>query len=182
MASKRTSYASFQRQSSEVSDSKMSYVLDIESMSSIDQDERKFNEQGLSQEAEFISNNDLASGGAEQGSQSLGENDSMEMIKEVEIVLGGVKNPIEMQFYPETEEVEIHEQLNAGETHSRIEPTDEDKTSRSSQSAPSEVIENIPYETTNKIEILKQEDGEVSSEVGESGISTHASMEESISK
>ncbi|OIW16644.1 hypothetical protein TanjilG_00067 [Lupinus angustifolius] len=186
MASEGTSYTSFQRQSSEVSDSKMSSVPDTESVSSVDQDERKFSEKDLSQEAELISNNDIASnGGPEHGSQSSGENDSVEMIKveesnvhpdEVEILLGGVENPTEKQFYPETEGVKIHEQLNAGETHSIREPTDEDYSSRSSRSSLSEVIDNILDETTKKKEILKQEDGEV----GESGISTHASVEESI--
>ncbi|OIW21167.1 hypothetical protein TanjilG_29987 [Lupinus angustifolius] len=189
MASEGTSYGSFQRQSSEVSDSKMSSVPDTESVSSIDHDERKFSEQDLSQEAELMSNIDHASDGAEHGSQSSGENDSVEMIEmeesdvhpdEVEIVLGGVENPTEMEFYPETEVVGIHEQFNARETYLRREPSDEDNSSRSSRSSLSEVIDNIPDETTDKTYILKHEDDEVSGEVEESRISTQGSVEESI--
>ncbi|KAL5132774.1 hypothetical protein HKD37_03G006224 [Glycine soja] len=187
MASEGTSYPSFQRQSSEVSDSKLSSVPDTESVSSIDQDDRKFSEQDLSQETEFISNIDHVSDVVEHGSQSSGENDSVEMIQveesnacqdEGEIVLGGVEDPSEMVFYPETGEVEIHEQFNAGETHLRREPSHEESvgSSRSSHSSLSEVIDSIPDENMEKAENLQQGDDHLS----ESRISTQASVEESI--
>ncbi|BAT85030.1 uncharacterized protein HKW66_Vig0047140 [Vigna angularis] len=178
MASEGTSYSSFHRQSSEVSDSKLSSVPDTESLSSIDQDDRKFSEQDLSQENELVSNMDNASDVVEHGSQSSEENDSVEMIQieesnvrhdEVEIVLGGVENPSEMAFYPETGEVEIHEQFNAGETHLRREPGDEESdshSSRSSHSSLSEVIDSMPDE---KIESLQ----------GDDHVSTQASVQES---
>ena len=186
MASEGTSYPSFQRQSSEVSDSKLSSVPDTESVSSIDQDDRKFSEQDLSQETEFISNIDHVSDVVEHGSQSSGENDSVEIIQveesnahhdEVEIVLGGVEDPSEMVFFPKTREVEIHEQFNAGVTHLRREPSDEESvgSSRSSHSSLSEVIDSIPDENMEKEENLQQGDGHLS----ESGISTQASVEES---
>lgn len=184
MASEGTSY--FQRQSSEVSDSKMSSVPDTESVSSIDQDERKFSEQDLSQETELISNTDHVSDDVEHGSLSSGENDSVEMIQveesnvhhdEVEIVLGGVEDPSEMDLYPETGEIEIHEQFNAGETHLRREPSVEVSSSsgRSSHSSVSEVIDSIPDEKMEKTANLHQEDGHPP----ESRISTQSSVEES---
>lgn len=184
MASEGTSY-SFQRQSSEVSDSKMSSVPDTESVSSIDQDDRKFSEQDLSQETELISNIDHASDVVEHGSQSSGENDSVEMIQveesnvrhdEVEIVLGGVEDPSGMVFYPETGEVEIHEQFSEGETHLTREPSDVESGSsrRSSHSSLSEVIDNIPHEKIENTEILQHDD-----HLSESQISTQASVEES---
>ncbi|KAK7396095.1 hypothetical protein VNO78_16854 [Psophocarpus tetragonolobus] len=185
MALEETSY-SFQRQSSELSDSKLSSVLDTESVSSIDQDDRKFSEQDLTQETELISNIDHASDAVEHRSQSSEENDSVEMMQveesnvrhdEVEIVLGGVENPSEMVFYPETGDVEIHEQFNAGETHLRREPSDEESSnsSRSSHSSLSEVIDSIVDENREKMENLQQEGGHLS----ESRISTQASVEES---
>jgi len=184
VASEGTSYSSFHRQSSEVSDSKLSSVPDTESVSSIDQDDRKFSEQDLSQETELVSNVDHASDAVEHGSQTSEENDSVEIIQveesnvrhdEVEIVLGGVENPSEMVFYPETGEVEIHEQFNAGETHLRRESSDEETgshSSRSSHSSLSEVIDSIPDE---KIESLQEGEDRVS----ETGISTQASVQES---
>ncbi|XP_027350630.1 uncharacterized protein LOC113861800 isoform X1 [Abrus precatorius] len=185
VASEGTSYSSFQRQSSEVSDSKLSSVPDTESVSSIDQDDRKFSEQDLSQETELISNIDHASDNAEHGSQSSGENDSVEMIQaeesdvhhdEVEIVLGGVENPSEMEFYPETGEVETHEQFDAGDTQLRREPSDEESSSsRSSHSSVSEVIDNIPDEKMERESNSQQVDDHIS----ESRISTQASTEES---
>jgi len=183
MTSEGTSYSSFHRQSSEVSDSKLSSVPDTESLSSIDQDDRKFSEQDLSQENELVSNMDNASDVVEHGSHTSEENDSVEMIQveesnvlhdEVEIVLGGVENP-SVAFYPEAGEVEIHEQFNAGETHLRREPSDEESdshNSRSSHSSLSEVIDSTP---DHKIESLQEGDDHVS----KSGISTQVSVQES---
>ncbi|ESW33827.1 hypothetical protein PHAVU_001G101800 [Phaseolus vulgaris] len=184
MASEGTSYSSFHRQSSEVSDSKLSSVPDTESLSSIDQDDRKFSEQDLSQETELVSNMDHASDAVEHGSQTSEENDSVEIIQveennvrhdEVEIVLGGVENPSEMVFYPETREVEIHEQFNAGETHLRRESSDEESGSRSSRSSHSSLSEVIDSISDEKIESLQEGEDHAS----ETGISTQASVHES---
>ncbi|CAK8542948.1 unnamed protein product [Lathyrus sativus] len=182
MASEGTSY--FQRQSSEVSDSKLSSVPDSESVSSGDQDERKFSEPDLSPEAELTSNTEHVINEAGHGSASSEENESVEMIQaeendvfqeENEIVLGGVEDPSEMEFYPATREVEIDEQFNDGETSLRRESSVEVSSSRSSQSFQSEVIDDIPDDESEKTANLQHEDGHIP----ESRISTQISVEES---
>lgn len=157
MASEGTSYAPFQRQLSEVSETMLSSVQDTESLSSTDQDERRFNEQDFSQETELISDVSHASLCVERGSQSPGEVDSMEMVQveesnahhdEAEIVLGGVENLSDAELYSETREVTVHEEFNIGdsEAHLGSEPVDEESNSQSSGSSLSEVIDSIPDE------------------------------------
>ncbi|XP_045793024.1 uncharacterized protein LOC123888102 isoform X1 [Trifolium pratense] len=182
MASEGTSY--FQRQSSDVSDSKLSSVPDTESASSGDQDERKFSEQELSPETELVSNVDHISDEADHRSLSSEENESVEMIEaeesnvcrnEDEIVLGGVENPSAMEFYA-TRELEIDEQFHDGETSLRREPSVEvSSSSRSSQSYQSEVIDDMPGDEPKKTANLQHEDGHLP----ESRISTQTSVEES---
>ncbi|PNY06066.1 hypothetical protein L195_g002528 [Trifolium pratense] len=182
MASEGTSY--FQRQSSDVSDSKLSSVPDTESASSGDQDERKFSEQELSPETELVSNVDHISDEADHRSLSSEENESVEMIEaeesnvcrnEDEIVLGGVENPSAMEFYA-TRELEIDEQFHDGETSLRREPSVEvSSSSRSSQSYQSEVIDDMPADEPEKTANLQHEDGHLP----ESKISTQTSVEES---
>lgn len=191
MVSEGTSY--FQRQSSEVSDSKLSEVSDsklssvpdTESASSGDQDERKLSERDLSPETELTSNLDGVSVEAGHGSGSSEENESVEMIEgeesnvyrdEDEIVLGGVEDPSEMEFYPATGELEIDEQFNDGETDLTREPSVDVSSSRSSQSYRSEVIDDIPDEESEKTANLQHEDGHFP----ESRTSTQTSVEESI--
>lgn len=183
MVSEGTSY--FQRQSSEVSDSKLSSVPDTESASSGDQDERKLSERDLSPETELTSNLDGVSVEAGHGSGSSEENESVEMIEgeesnvyrdEDEIVLGGVEDPSEMEFYPATGELEIDEQFNDGETDLTREPSVDVSSSRSSQSYRSEVIDDIPDEESEKTANLQHEDGHFP----ESRTSTQTSVEESI--
>ncbi|KAL5059054.1 hypothetical protein RYX36_030658 [Vicia faba] len=182
MATEGTSY--FQRQSSEVSDSKLSSVPDTESVSSGDQDERKLSEPDLSPEAELTSNMDHFFNEAGHGSASSEENESVEMIQaeesnvfheENEIVLGGVEDPSEMEFHPVTGEVETDEQFYDGETRLRREPSVEVSSSRSSQSSRSEVIDDISDDYSEKTADLQHEDDHVP----ESRISTQISVEES---
>lgn len=182
MASEGTSY--FQRQSSEASDSKLSSVPDTESVSSGDQDERKFSEPDLSPEAELTFNMDHVFNEAGHGSASSEENESVEMIQaeesnvfheENEIVLGGVEDPSEIEFLPATGEVEIDDQFNDGETRLRREPSVEVSSSISSQSSRSEVIDDIPDDESEKTANLQHEDGHIP----ESRISTRISVEES---
>lgn len=157
LASEGTSYPSFQRQLSEVSETNLSSVQDTESVSSSEQGERKFNERDLSQETELISNIDHASECVEIGSQSSGEIDPVERIQvlesnahhdEVEIVLGRVENLSEMEFYSETGEIAAHDELNIGEIESHLgrETVVGESNSRSSQFSLSEVTDNIPDE------------------------------------
>ncbi|XWS58610.1 hypothetical protein CRYUN_Cryun08bG0049200 [Craigia yunnanensis] len=70
--------SSFQRQSSEVSESKLSSVPDTESVSSVvDEEDNKPNVQDVSQETELILNEDHASVHDEQESQSSGDEPSL---------------------------------------------------------------------------------------------------------
>ncbi|XP_028766820.1 uncharacterized protein LOC114724659 isoform X2 [Neltuma alba] len=156
-ASEGTSYPSFQRQLSEVSETNLSSVQDTESVSSSDQDERKFDERDLSQETELISNIDHASECVEIGSQSSGEIDPVEMIQvhesnshhgEVEIMLGGAENLSEMALYPEAGEIATHEELNTGEIEAHLgrETVVGESNGRSSQFSLLEGTDNMPDE------------------------------------
>ncbi|XP_024186795.1 uncharacterized protein LOC112191644 [Rosa chinensis] len=80
LASEGTGYSSFQRQSSEVSESKLSSVPDSDSVSSVaDLDDRKFSEQDFTKETEVISNIYHASGLVDHGSHSYEDVYSLEM-------------------------------------------------------------------------------------------------------
>ncbi|CAL2278497.1 unnamed protein product [Prunus armeniaca] len=102
LGSEGTSYSSLQRQSSDVSDSKLSSTADTESVSSAaDMDDRKFSEQDFTKEAEVISNIYHAYDLVGHGSQSSEDVDSLEMERagkreaqhdELEIKLGKVEN------------------------------------------------------------------------------------------
>ncbi|KAI5314079.1 hypothetical protein L3X38_043255 [Prunus dulcis] len=102
LGSEGTSYSSLQRQSSDVSDSKLSSTADTESVSSAaDMDDRKFSEQDFTKEAEVISNIYHAYDLVGNGSQSSEDVDSLEMERagkreaqhdELEIKLGKVEN------------------------------------------------------------------------------------------
>ncbi|KAF7801414.1 uncharacterized protein G2W53_040525 [Senna tora] len=152
-ASEGTSYSPFHRQSSEVSDSKLSSVHETESvMSSTDQDERMSNEQP--QQTESVSTTDHVSGRVECGSQTSEEVDSGERTQverknvhhdKVEIVLGGLENPSEMESEIGEGDDQIHENINIGETKLRRQVVEE-SSCRSSQSSSSEVIDDIPDE------------------------------------
>ncbi|KAK4282050.1 hypothetical protein QN277_013471 [Acacia crassicarpa] len=185
LASEGTSYPSFQRQLSEVSETNLSSVQDTESMSSSDQDERKFDERDLSHETELISNIDHASECVEIGSLSSGEIDPVEMLQvhesnahhdEVEIVLGGVENLSEMELYSETAGIAMHEELNAGEIETNLgrETVAEESNSRSSQFSLSEGTDNIPDET--RVISARLQSG--ANNLLDSGVSVQDSMEQ----
>ncbi|KAG2687478.1 hypothetical protein I3760_09G052800 [Carya illinoinensis] len=126
--SEGTSYSSFERQSSEVSESKLSSVPDTESVSSAaDQDDRNANEQDFSQETELISSIGHAFDRAERGSQLSVDIDSVEIEPverrdvghdEVEITLGQVGNNAKMDSgLSETRGVAIPLELSNSEIH-----------------------------------------------------------------
>ncbi|KAG6691033.1 uncharacterized protein LOC122278956 isoform X1 [Carya illinoinensis] len=104
--SEGTSYSSFERQSSEVSESKLSSIPDTElGSSAADQDDNKLNELDLCQETKVISNIDHACDHVERGSGFHENIDSVEMEQaerrdvchdKVEITLGQVGNQAEM--------------------------------------------------------------------------------------
>lgn len=185
MASEGTSYSSFHRQESEVSDSKLSSVPDSESVSSTDQYERISNEQDLPQETESVSTIDHVAGRVECGSQSSEEVDTAERIQEErknahhdedEIVLGGVENHSEVELPDETGGDQIHEEIKINETNSKREVVNDENSSKSSHSSSSEAINNIPDEKQENSANLQQ--GE-KLHLQESGISTEASAESS---
>ncbi|PON67915.1 hypothetical protein PanWU01x14_099120 [Parasponia andersonii] len=185
MASEGTSYPSFQRQSSELSDSKLSSVPDTESASSLaDADEKKLSEQDFSKEAELLSTiyqADLL----EHGSQASGDVDSVEMVQagksdiqhdEAELVSGQVENKIDSHL-SETGEEAAHVELHTSTIHLQAEQVGrEEYSSRSSSSSLSEV--------DDRISDVKNEDNFTSFGAGgdyvdESVISALPSMEES---
>ncbi|KAI9093590.1 hypothetical protein K1719_027039 [Acacia pycnantha] len=185
LASEGTSYRSFQRQLSEVSETNLSSVQDTESMSSSDQDERKFDERDFSHETELISNIDHASECVEIGSLSSGEIDPVEMVQvhesnahhdEVEIVLGGAENLSEMELYSETGGIATHEELNAGEIETNLgrETVVGESNSRSSQFSLSEGTDNIPDET--RVISASLQSG--ANNLLDSGVSVQGSMEQ----
>ncbi|KAJ7972004.1 Ulp1 protease family C-terminal catalytic domain containing protein expressed [Quillaja saponaria] len=166
LSSEGTSYSSFQRQSSEVSDSKLSSVPDTDSASSANEDDIKINEQDFPQETEVISNIDHVSDLVDKGSQSSGDFGSAEiehvdgrnvLHDEVEIILGGVENPSEMGSNSETREAQLPEELNTDEIHLRTEPVDDDSSCGSIRSSISEVIDNIPGEKKERFPSSEQE-------------------------
>uniref|UniRef100_A0A6P4AZL2 uncharacterized protein LOC107434667 n=1 Tax=Ziziphus jujuba TaxID=326968 RepID=A0A6P4AZL2_ZIZJJ len=183
LAAEGTSYSSFTRQSSEVSDSKLSSVPDSESVSSgADPDEKILGEQDFSKEKEMISNLYQASNLVEHGGQSSEGVASAGMVQtekrdvqhaEFEVTLGQeeIHNEMEVENYNETEvenksetessssetEEEVNDvELNTSEIHLETEPVEEESSGGSSLSSLSEVDE--------KISIVKNDDGSSSLE------------------
>jgi hypothetical protein len=153
--SEGTSYASFERQSSEVSESKLSSVPDTESViSAADQDDKKISEKDFCPETVLIASIDHASDHVEHRSQSSGDVDSLEIEPverrdidhdEVEITLGQVENHLEMDSsLSETGGAATPLELNTSEIHFKTEPVEEEYSSRSSMSSLSEIDEKIP--------------------------------------
>ncbi|KAM3690643.1 hypothetical protein ACB094_09G136800 [Castanea mollissima] len=152
-ASEGTSYPLFERQSSEISESKLSSIPDTESViSAADQDDKKINEKDFGQETELIYSMDHVSDHVERGTQSSEDVDSLEIEPveqrdrdEVEIILGQVENHSEMDpSSVETGGAATPLELNIGETHFKTEPVGEAYSSRSSLSSLSEIDEKIP--------------------------------------
>lgn len=154
LASEGTSYSSFQRQSSEVSDSKLSSVPDTESVSSgADPDEKILSEEDFSKEKELISDIYQASNLVEHGSPSSEDVVSGGVVQiekrgiqnvEFEITLGEVDNHSESESsLSETGEGANDVELNTSENQLETEPVEEECSSRSSLSSLSEVDEKI---------------------------------------
>ncbi|XVF56746.1 hypothetical protein PTKIN_Ptkin06aG0144800 [Pterospermum kingtungense] len=177
--------SSFQRQSSEVSESKLSSVPDTESVSSVvDEEDNMPNEQDVSQETELILNEDHASVHEEQDSLSSGDVESVDVDQAenrdvqhdvVEITLGDGESILEMESNMFEAGATTHVELDASEIHPRIEPLEEGYSSRSSFSSLSEIEEKRSH---------VREDGSAGSEprdreIKQSGISTQPSFEES---
>ena len=153
LASEGPSSSLFQRQLSEVSESKLSSVLDTESVSSAaDLDERKFNEQDFTKETEVISNiyhatDDLV---VEHGSQSSEDVDSLEMEQagkrdvqhdELEVKLLESQD-LEPSLSGATG-LATHVEHITNEVHVKPDPIEEDSSSTSSLSSLTEEDEKI---------------------------------------
>ena len=178
-ASEGTNYSSFERQSSEVSESKLSSVPDTESVSSAaDQDDKKLNEQDFCQETGFISSIDHASDRVQHGSRFSEDINSLQMEPverrdvhhdEFEITLGQVGNHSGMDSnLSETGGADTPLEINTSEIHIETQPVEE-YSSRSSLSSLSEIDE--------KISCAKKEES-MSLDIEESGSSMQRSLEE----
>lgn len=106
LASEGTSYPSFERQLSEVSESKVSSVPDTESVSSAAEEDKKLNEQDVSEQNEVMSNADHSSVRDENRSQSSEEVGSVDIEQAekrdvhhdvVEITLGDMETHHEIE-------------------------------------------------------------------------------------
>ncbi|MBA0843524.1 hypothetical protein Goarm_000706 [Gossypium armourianum] len=167
-----SSSSSFHRQSSEVSESKLSSVPDTESVSSVVDEEDKSYEQDISQETELVTNEDHVSFHDEQESISSGDVELADVdqvenrgvhLAVVGITFGDGENQLETESdFPEagatayvqfnTTETEsnlseagatTHLELNTSDIYPRTGPVDEDFSSRSSLSSLSEIDEKI---------------------------------------
>ncbi|XP_022748318.1 uncharacterized protein LOC111297963 isoform X2 [Durio zibethinus] len=172
--------SSFQRQSSEVSESKLSSVPDTESASSVvDEEDNKPNELDVSQETELNLNEDHASVRDEQESQSSGDVDHAKNRNVhhdmVEITLGDGESQLEMESNLSEYGATTHVELDAYEIHPRTEPVEEGYSSRSSLSSLSEIDEKISDVKGEGSAGFEPRDHEIK----ESGISTQPSFEES---
>jgi hypothetical protein len=152
-ATEGTSYHTFQRQLSEASESKVSSVPDTESVSSaLEEEDKRINEEDVSQETEMISNVDHASLLVERGSLSSEEVDSVEdeQVEKsdlhhdgAEFALGDVENHHEIDSGLSESGGVTPEELNTSEILLRMGHGEEDYSSRSSLSSLSEIDEKI---------------------------------------
>ncbi|GLT49195.1 hypothetical protein SLA2020_227720 [Shorea laevis] len=150
----------FQRQLSEVSESKMSSIPDSESVCSVVEEDKNLDELTASQEAQLISNVDRASihdeGCAsihDEGSQSSGDVNSLEIEQAekrdvhhdvVETVLGDEESQREIESsVSDRGGTPTHMDFDANEIPSRIEAVEDDYSSRSSSSSLTEIVEKI---------------------------------------
>lgn len=157
MAVEGTSYSSFQRQSSEVSESKMSSVPDTESMGSAgDLEDMRVTEEDLSQEPVLISVAEHASDLVGHGSQSSGDVETVELgqvknrdveLEGTEVRLGYLEDHHEVESsFSELESEATPRELNINEIHLKTEGVEQEQSSRSSSSSLSEINEEIAIE------------------------------------
>ncbi|KAG5232902.1 Uro-adherence factor [Salix suchowensis] len=152
-ATEGTSYHTFQRQLSEASESKVSSVPDTESVSSaLEEEDKRINEEDVSEETEMISNVDHASLLVERGSLSSEEVDSLddEQVEKrdlhldgAEIGFGDVENHQDIDSGLSESGGATPEELNTSEILLRMGRGEEDYSSRSSLSSLSEIDEKI---------------------------------------
>ncbi|GKV47248.1 hypothetical protein SLEP1_g54165 [Rubroshorea leprosula] len=152
LATEGTGSHLFQRQLSEVSESKMSSIPDSESVCSVVEEDKNLNELTASQEAQLISNVDHACI-PDEGSQSSGDVNSLDIEKAekrdahhdvVETVLGDEESQKEIESsVSDTGGTPTCMDFDANEIPSRIEAVEDDYSSRSSLSSLTEIVEKI---------------------------------------
>ncbi|XP_052173084.1 uncharacterized protein LOC127788628 isoform X2 [Diospyros lotus] len=159
--SEGTSYSSFQRQMSDLSESKVSSVPETDSVCSVgDQDDKKLSEGDFSQEAELMSDVENPAEHVGHGSESSEDFDVVELGQventgiehdELEIKLGDVENHPEVvsDFFGARDEANLGEHDTA-ESHLTALADEVNYSSRSSSSSLSEVHERIFDEKENE--------------------------------
>ncbi|PPD91292.1 hypothetical protein GOBAR_DD11768 [Gossypium barbadense] len=199
-----SSSSSFHRQSSEVSESKLSSVPDTESVSSVVDEEEKSYEQDISQETELVTNEDHVSFHDEQESISSGDVELADVdqvenrgvhLAVVGITFGDGESQLETESdFPDagatayvqfnTTETEsnlteagatTHLELNPSDIYPRTGPVDEDFSSRFILSSLSEIDEKISDLTGVEAAGFEPRGHEIK----ESSISIQPSFEES---
>ncbi|KAL1063046.1 hypothetical protein V6Z11_D13G119200 [Gossypium hirsutum] len=174
-----SSSSSFHRQSSEVSESKLSSVPDTESVSSVVDEEEKSYEQDISQETELVTNEDHVSFHDEQESISSGD---VELADVDQVENRGVHLAVVGITFGDGEKSNLteagattHLELNPSDIYPRTGPVDEDFSSRSSLSSLSEIDEKISDFTGVEAAGFEPRGHEIK----ESSISIQPSFEES---
>ncbi|KAF8396300.1 hypothetical protein HHK36_017915 [Tetracentron sinense] len=161
VASEGMSYPTFQRQSSEISDSKMSSAPETESLSWLadPEDQKELNEQELPQERELITHIDCAPDHLERESHSSEEVNSLEIDQEekrdidssrVEIKRMDMETAHEMESsLPDVGSVALPVALDTSEIHVKREIVEE-QSSGSSSSTSSEANDKIFHMKANE--------------------------------
>ncbi|GFY98085.1 hypothetical protein Acr_12g0006260 [Actinidia rufa] len=183
-----TSYSTFQRQSSELSDSKASSVPETESIGSAgDQDDIQHIEEDVSQDAELISDLEHPSEYVGHGSESSEDVDTVELGQakkrgighdEVEIEMEDVESPPEMPSnFSETRDLATPGEHDAAEILMNTRADEVNYSSRSSSSYFSEGHERVFDEKEDEVSPSLQPEKE--NVIEESGLSIQLSLEES---
>ncbi|GFZ09368.1 hypothetical protein Acr_20g0011760 [Actinidia rufa] len=183
-----TSYSTFQRQSSELSDSKASSVPETESIGSAgDQDDKQHIEEDVSQDAELISDLEHPSEHVGHGSESSEDVDTVELGQadkrgighdEVDIEMEEVESPPEiLSSFSESRDLATPREHDAAEILLNTRADEVNYSSRSSSSSLSEVHERIFDEKGDKVSPNLQPEKE--NVIEESGLSIQLSFEES---
>ncbi|XP_060177208.1 uncharacterized protein LOC132607305 [Lycium barbarum] len=164
MASEGTSYSPFQRQSSELSDSKVSSVPETESLSSVeDLEDKELIDERISEEPKLISKQEHISEHVRHGSQSSEEVEFL-------VQLGTLEN------HHEAEKALLQEgrELNPTDIQSKPETSYQRYSSQSSSSSLAEVSERVFVDKEGE---MRSSFEEIMGHVEQNGISREASFD-----
>ncbi|XP_059296080.1 uncharacterized protein LOC132049342 [Lycium ferocissimum] len=164
MASEGTSYAPFQRQSSELSDSKVSSVPETESLSSVENlEDKELIDERISEEPKLISKQEHTSEHVRHGSQSSEEVEFL-------VQLGTLEN------HHEAKKALLQEgrELNPTDIQSKLETFYQRYSSQSSSSSLAEVSESVFVDKEGE---MRSSFEEIMGHVEQNGISREASFD-----